>query len=185
MHFFYSNNYEYQVSQDTSPTVDIVALWVAAGRPEHLAPWAWAGREASHRDGAPSLAMGEEREDPVIVPKDVALEYARSLDNWCHQLMLKEGVSLIEADPAGCLIDHPDSDLAWYKVKDVAQMREVGEEEAGEMLIREVVERIADLDPFQQETLVAKVQPAIRDEAPIDVPCWHEREWTNRPSSGS
>ena len=36
MHSYWPYEYESRVSQDTSPAVDIVALWVAAGRPEHL-----------------------------------------------------------------------------------------------------------------------------------------------------
>jgi hypothetical protein len=164
------DRYESLVSQDDSPTIDITALWYAAGRPERCSPWAWAEREASHPNSGQILATGDERGDPVFLPRDVALKYARALACLFQALRLLEAWELIKADPAGCLISRPDPHLAYWVLPVVARARGVGIDEAAKMLIAEVVERTADLDPFEQESLVAKAQRAVRDApSPIEL----------------
>jgi hypothetical protein len=157
------DKYESQVSQDDSSTIDITAIWNEAGRPEHCSPWAWAEQAASHSDSGPFFASGDERDDPVILPRDVALKYARSLDSLNLSLELLAGLKLIRADPAGCLIRRPESTLSMWVLPMVARARGVGIEEAAELIVAEVVERTADLDPFAQETVVAKVQRDVRE----------------------
>jgi hypothetical protein len=158
-----SDKYESLVSQDNSPTIDIVALWNGAGRPEHCSPWAWVEHAASHPDGGPFFASGDERDDPVILPRNVALKYARSLDLLKVSWEALEGLKLIEADPAGCLIRRPDSGASMFALPMFARARGVGIEEAAKLLVAEVVERTADLNPLKQETLVARVQRDVWD----------------------
>jgi hypothetical protein len=119
---------------------------------------------ASHPDGGPFFASGDERDDPVILPRNVALKYARSLDLLKMSLEVLEGLKLIKADPAGCLIRRPDSNVSLPALPMFARARCVGIEEAAKLLVAEVVERAADLDPFKQETLVVRVQRAVQGE---------------------
>ena len=163
------NKYQSQVSQDNSLLIDLTALWDAAGRPEDCSPWAWAKHQASLSDAGRVLAAGESWGGPVLVPKAIALEYALDLDRSIESLKCEEVIKRIAADPAGSLINRPTSALASLIVGGVAMARGVQVEEAAKMLIGEVVERTADLDPFQQETVVARAQRAIRNEpCPID-----------------
>jgi hypothetical protein len=74
-----------------------------------------------------------------------------------------EGLKLIRADPAGCPIRRPDSNVSLPALPMFARARGVGIEEAAKLLVAEVVEWTADLDPFKQETLVARVQRDVWD----------------------
>jgi hypothetical protein len=156
--------YQRQVAPGDSPTVDLAALWVAAGRPRGRSPRQWAARQVRRRGEGPLLGPDAGPGRPVLAPADVALEYAMALDRRI-EIAANQVVWLkIEGDPARCLIECPSPLLALFAVGAVARARGVGDDEAEEILVGETVERTAGLDDHAQETLVAEVQRAVRSE---------------------
>ena len=157
--------YQLQVSHDGSALVDLTALWGAAGRPKGRSPRQWAAREDAGGARARSSRRPAGRFTPVLAPADVALDYAMHLDTKIQMAANEVLWTKIHADPARSLIECPDPIMALFAVGAVADAQDITAEEAATILVSEAVEQTVDLDPYKQETSVAKVQRAIGGDA--------------------
>jgi hypothetical protein len=158
--------YEMELWNRDNQAVNLVTLWHAAGRPRGQSPRWWYSRWRVGRGGDQDLIQKcpGGADAPLVVVPTAALVYAQQLDARIARAAFAIVDEMFLADPTSHVMNCPVPLVTFFAVDAMAQKRGLSHAEASRVILDETVERTKGLEAWEQETIVARVERALRCE---------------------
>jgi hypothetical protein len=140
--------------------INLTDMWRTAGRPRAVSPKGWSRKYPWYAKSV--ILEGKTADGPAWADNKDALTYAKFLDDRIMEAAAEAFCGAMRADPAGMMMNAPDGakpGAAFFAL--AANAKGGNTESVVRKIMSAVVERTADLDPYAQETEVARVQRAF------------------------